>query len=145
MDNLGNLRVSGERPLASELWTHFCKDFRIPQNTRSSNISTKFENGNLYIPKSQVQDQPTSVQVPESGKRTTMEHGTREKQDDMSEKDSAPLTSKPNGPAPQQSNKNSEETGWQFNSTENSPIIPEKKKDQIQNLTAYNRDWLERC
>ena len=135
MDNLGNLRISGERSLADQRWSRFRKDFRIPQNTITSEVRAKFQNENLYvivpkpIAKSQPQDRP-KAQEPESGKKTTMEPKSRENQNRMSQKDSPLSSSKPNDTTMTQSNGKSRKTG-ETDTTKTAPTVQEKEKDQI--------------
>lgn len=123
LDSTGNLRVSGARPLilADHKWSRFRKDFRIPENTRTSDIRAKFENENLSVilPKlirSRTKDQPTKVQETDSDKKATTVTKPREDQDRMSRKDS-----------PLSSNKSDEPT----NAVKKEQKIEEDKKDQI--------------
>ncbi|KAL5830697.1 hypothetical protein ACOSQ3_016115 [Xanthoceras sorbifolium] len=46
---LRNLRISGERPLGNNKWSHFRMEFPIPANNDINEISAKFEGGSLYI------------------------------------------------------------------------------------------------
>ncbi|KAK9280078.1 hypothetical protein L1049_013763 [Liquidambar formosana] len=44
-----NIRVSGERPLGSNKWSRFQKEFSIPANCDTNGINAKFEGSILYI------------------------------------------------------------------------------------------------
>lgn len=49
LDNFGNLRTTGERPLNGNRWQRFRKEFRIPDNCNANEIRAKFENGVLTV------------------------------------------------------------------------------------------------
>ena len=63
VDNYGNLRTSGERPLNGNRWCRFRKEFRVPDNCNASEIRAKFENGILSItlPKLITEAEPARV------------------------------------------------------------------------------------
>ncbi|XP_074294992.1 uncharacterized protein LOC141622872 [Silene latifolia] len=43
------LRVSGERPIGDNKWKRFSKEFRVPPNVDTKEITAKFEGGILHI------------------------------------------------------------------------------------------------
>ncbi|XP_068650574.1 inactive protein RESTRICTED TEV MOVEMENT 2-like [Aristolochia californica] len=49
LDNIGNLKISGERLVTDNKWTRFRKDFRIPENSNLNSVRAKFEKGTLYV------------------------------------------------------------------------------------------------
>ncbi|XP_017698184.2 inactive protein RESTRICTED TEV MOVEMENT 2-like [Phoenix dactylifera] len=75
LDNFGNLRISGERPLADNRWSRFRKNFKIPEDSNASEIRARFEKGRLYvklarlITEASVKDQPTQVQEPKENQK----------------------------------------------------------------------------
>ncbi|KAG9452095.1 hypothetical protein H6P81_004999 [Aristolochia fimbriata] len=66
LDNIGNLKISGERPVTDNRWARFRKDFRIPENSNLNEIRAKFEKGTLYviIPKTITQTLPPLQRSP---------------------------------------------------------------------------------
>ncbi|KAG1333924.1 putative inactive protein RESTRICTED TEV MOVEMENT 2 [Cocos nucifera] len=77
LDNFGNLRISGERPLADNKWSRFHKMFQVPEDCNVAEIQAKFENGSLYVklPKlitePSVKDRPTEAQKPKENQKPT--------------------------------------------------------------------------
>ncbi|XP_010917853.1 uncharacterized protein [Elaeis guineensis] len=77
LDNFGNLRISGERPLADNQWSRFLKLFQVPEDCNVTEIQAKFENGSLYVklPKlitePSVKDRPTQPQKPKENEKPT--------------------------------------------------------------------------
>lgn len=49
INNFGNLKISGERPLLGNLWSRFVKEFQVPDHCDASEIRAKLENGILRI------------------------------------------------------------------------------------------------
>jgi Hsp20/alpha crystallin family len=70
IDNIGKLRVTGERPVGENKRIRFRKEFQTPENCNRTNIRAKFENGKVTVtlPKIVV-DQPT--QTTAQGKTAT--------------------------------------------------------------------------
>ncbi|PIA36057.1 hypothetical protein AQUCO_03400157v1 [Aquilegia coerulea] len=79
LDNQGNLRISGERPLEGNKWSRFRVNYRIPQDCNSSDIHAKFNNNILQVilPKkivdTTVLDNPTQTQGPHTSPKTSTE------------------------------------------------------------------------
>ncbi|ONK74273.1 uncharacterized protein A4U43_C03F4560 [Asparagus officinalis] len=67
LDNFGNLRTSGERPIDGNRWKRFRKEFRVPDNCNASEIRAKFESGLLTItlPKLITEEEPEPEPKPE--------------------------------------------------------------------------------
>ncbi|RZS13018.1 hypothetical protein BHM03_00044548 [Ensete ventricosum] len=49
VDNQGNLRTSGERPLDATRWSRFVVEFKLPENCSLSDVRAKFENETLLV------------------------------------------------------------------------------------------------
>ncbi|XP_022958345.1 inactive protein RESTRICTED TEV MOVEMENT 2-like [Cucurbita moschata] len=75
------LRISGERPYQNKTWQRFHKEFEIPSNCTTSNITAKYKDGILHV------RQPLQPQ-------------------DVSE---PPRTAAPNPPPPQQQQQNGQQ------------------------------------
>ncbi|XP_058105809.1 inactive protein RESTRICTED TEV MOVEMENT 2-like [Magnolia sinica] len=76
LNNLGKLTVNGERPVGSNKWSRFRKDFQVPENSNVNEIRARYENGALYVtmPKlaarARKQAQPVTGKEPMEGPKT---------------------------------------------------------------------------
>ncbi|XP_009394271.2 inactive protein RESTRICTED TEV MOVEMENT 2 [Musa acuminata AAA Group] len=81
INDYGQLKISGQRPLADNRWSRFLKELKVPDYCNVSEIKAKFEDGLLYIIKPILATKPgADGMAPET---TTLDgKGTREKKAD---------------------------------------------------------------
>ncbi|KAF5203501.1 Hsp20-like chaperones superfamily protein [Thalictrum thalictroides] len=79
LDNQGNMRISGERPLEGNKWSRFRVNYRVPKDCNSSDIHAKFNDNVLQVIlpkktiKSTILDNPTQTQGPHTSPKTPSE------------------------------------------------------------------------
>ncbi|XP_042450196.1 inactive protein RESTRICTED TEV MOVEMENT 2-like [Zingiber officinale] len=49
INDFGNLKITGERPLVGNRWSRFVKEFQVPDHCNASEIKAALENGLLRI------------------------------------------------------------------------------------------------
>ncbi|CAL9116074.1 unnamed protein product [Musa textilis] len=87
INDFGRLKISGERPVADDLWSRFLKQLQVPDYCNVSEIKAKFEDGLLYIIKPILQTKPsTDGEAGKAPEETTPDRrGTTEKKGDDGE------------------------------------------------------------
>ncbi|XP_077243011.1 uncharacterized protein LOC143883557 [Tasmannia lanceolata] len=78
IDNLGNLWVSGERPLDGNNWSRFRSNFRISNNCHVNEITAKFANGTLSITMPKKIPQVTSLTQPTPNQKSPTHEAQKE-------------------------------------------------------------------
>ncbi|CAL9187065.1 unnamed protein product [Musa hybrid cultivar] len=81
INDYGQLKISGQRPVADNRWSRFLKELKVPDYCNVSEIKAKFEDGLLYIIKPILATKPgADGMAPET---TTLDgKATREKKAD---------------------------------------------------------------
>ncbi|XP_077243009.1 uncharacterized protein LOC143883555 [Tasmannia lanceolata] len=78
LDNLGNLRLSGERPLDGNRWSRFQSNFHISDNCNINEVVAKFVNGTLSITMPKKIPQVTSLPQPTPNQKFPSQEAPKE-------------------------------------------------------------------
>ncbi|CAL9174956.1 unnamed protein product [Musa hybrid cultivar] len=94
INDYGQLKISGQRPVADNRWSRFLKELKVPDYCNVSEIKAKFEDGLLYIIKPILATKPgADGMAPET---TTLDgKATREKKADDDSKNGVSQKTKP--------------------------------------------------
>ncbi|XP_074566105.1 uncharacterized protein LOC141822670 [Curcuma longa] len=81
IDDFGNLKITGERPLNGNRWSRFVKNFQVPDHCNASEIRAKVENGLLQIelPKFDTQGDTAKLEASPETRDDGRESGLRQR------------------------------------------------------------------
>ncbi|XP_019459295.1 PREDICTED: inactive protein RESTRICTED TEV MOVEMENT 2-like isoform X2 [Lupinus angustifolius] len=98
------LRLSGERQISDNKWRQFRKEFPVPNESDTSGVSAKFENGMLYIklPKyiTPIKTQPPIIQQAPKNPQQPSTPNANNQQKPMDKASFEPKTEKTTNPPP---------------------------------------------